>query len=196
MGKRTRPEQNFYNEAILAAALEDHARAYRLFKQAAASGDRRAYNKVGACLASGLGVERDTALAYVWYRQGANRRDPAAYLNLANFFRDAGDVRRSRFWLDKALAHGDAQAAFERARMHLATPSPDSLQRARELLIAACASTTMDAESRDEAKRLLAQVRRQTQREPRFRSPAVAMADLGPRLTAGVKPVDPDEDEA
>jgi TPR repeat protein len=65
---------------------QDYAEAMRLARLAAAQGNPAAMNLVGVLLSDGLGVTKDGAAAYEWYKRAAELGNSDALLNLGNYY--------------------------------------------------------------------------------------------------------------
>lgn len=162
MPKSVKQHESLFDEANEAWDSGDGKRAFQLFLNAAEAGEKYAFNSVGYFYDNGIGVKRDSANAYAWYRRAALRGDIAAYANLAAWFRDAGNLRRTIFWLEKAYAKGDGSAACELGKIHLSKSSPAGSKQARQYLTAASESKYIDEAERKAALKLLAKLKKST----------------------------------
>jgi TPR repeat protein len=153
-------QKNLFNEANQAWDAGEKKRAYQLFLAAARQGEDDAFNSVGYFLDHGIGVKKDSASAYTWYRRAAMRGNLAGCLNLGVWFRDAGNLRRSKFWFEKAYEQGDGSAAYELGKIYLSQPSSASAARAFNYLNAAVKSKYINMDEREEARKLLVQMKR------------------------------------
>ena len=157
---RKNRQASLFDEANDAWDAGKKKRAFQLFLAAAHAGEEDAFNSVGYFLDHGIGVKKDPASAYGWYRRAAMRGNLAGCLNLGMWFRDAGNLRRSKFWFEKANAQGDGTAAYELGKIYLRQRASASAQRAFQYLTAAAKSKFISADERDEAKNLLATLKR------------------------------------
>ncbi len=103
-----------------------HARAFRLFVEAAQSGQPLAQYRLGRCYLLGLGVPISLGEALRWFRRSAEAGEPAAQTQLAELalqgisdqppsglFDDpcrTSDFERAEHWCRKAVAKGSAPA--------------------------------------------------------------------------------------
>src|SRR5262245_65652986 len=77
--------------AHAAAGRNDYETALDIWGPLAHAGVARAQNNIGACLAEGLGVARDPALALRWLTLAAEAGDPVGQRNLAaGYFKGEG----------------------------------------------------------------------------------------------------------
>jgi len=150
---------NLFDEANEAWDAGKKKRAFQLFLAAARNGEEDAFNSVGYFLDHGIGVKKDPASAYGWYRRAAMRGNLAGCLNLGVWFRDAGNLRRSKFWFEKAYAQGDGSAAYELGKIYLSQRSTASADRALQYLTAAAVSKYISIDEREGARNLLAKIK-------------------------------------
>jgi TPR repeat protein len=133
--------------------------AFALFLQAAEMGYASAQNSVGYFYDHGHGMAKDHVKAVFWYRRAARGGDVCGYHNLAIVHRDAGNLRRARFWLAKVLSRGrDGEAFLELAKLCLSRRRPNAAQ-AREYLTRAVRTKYITPAGREEAQALLAKLR-------------------------------------
>ncbi|MCY1550565.1 Sel1 repeat protein [compost metagenome] len=157
---RKNRQASLFDEANDAWDAGKKKRAFQLFLAAAHSGEEDAFNSVGYFFDHGIGVKKDPASAYGWYRRAAMRGNLAGCLNLGVWFRDAGNLRRSKFWFEKAYAQGDGSAAYELGKLYLNQRSSTSADRALQYLNAAAKSKYIGADEREGARNLLAEIKR------------------------------------
>jgi TPR repeat protein len=150
---------SLFDEANQAWEAGDNRGAFKLFLAAAKNGEEDAYNSVGYFFDHGIGVKKDAASAYAWYRRAAMRGNLAGCLNLGVWYRDAQNIRRARFWFEKAYAQGDGSAAYELGKIHLTQRSNISAKRARQYLEEAASSEYIGDLERTEAKALLSKMK-------------------------------------
>lgn len=151
-------QTNLFDEANRAWDAGKKKRAFQLFLAAAGNGEVDAFNSVGYFLDHGIGVTKDSSSAYAWYRRAALRGNLAGYLNLGVWFRDAGNLRRSKFWFEKAYALGDGSAAYELGKIYFAQRS--SAKRAMQYLSVAAKSKYISEDEREAALALQAEAKR------------------------------------
>jgi len=130
--------------------------AFALFLQAAEMGYASAQNSVGYFYDHGHGMAKDHVKAVFWYRRAARGGDVCGCHNLAMVHRDAGNIRRARFWLAKVLAirRDDGDAFLELAKLCLSQRRPN-LTEARKYLTRAVRSKSIIPISKEEAQALL-----------------------------------------
>lgn len=151
---------SLFDEANQAWDTGDKKRAFKLFLAAARSGEEDAFNSVGYFFDHGIGVKKDVGSAFAWYRRAAMRGNLAGCLNLAACYRNAGNLRRAKFWYEKARAQGDGSAAYELGKIYFGQhPSISAKQRARQYLAEAVASKYIAEDEREEAKALLSKLK-------------------------------------
>jgi TPR repeat protein len=93
-------------------------------KKAAEAGDPESQNKIGVLFAQGIGLPKDKAAAFYWYKKAADAKYPPAMWNLAFMYvRGEGGVKEdmatafSLFKESAELGHADAQ--FDLSYMYL-----------------------------------------------------------------------------
>lgn len=147
---------SLFDQANQAWDADDNKRAFKLFLAAARGGDEDAFNSVGYFFDHGIGVVKDADSAFAWYRRAAMRGNLAGCLNLAVCYRNAGNLRRAKFWFERARQQGDGSAAYELGKIYLGQrPSISSKQWARQYFAEAMASKYITEDEREEAKALL-----------------------------------------
>ena len=153
MPNRKEHFSNLFDEANQAWDAGHLKRAFELFLTAAHRGEEHAFNSVGFFFDHGIGVKKNSASAYAWYRRAALRGDLAGCLNLGLWYREEGNLRRSKFWYEKAYLQGDGAAAFELGKIYLLHHSSTSVRKhAREYLSKAATSKYISEDERKEAK--------------------------------------------
>jgi len=148
------------SEDVFVQANKEHEsgrvkKAYKLFVRAAREGHPYAPNSVGYFLDNGIGVAQNKKKAIDWYRKAARKGDICGVANLGIVYRDLGNLRRAIFWLTRAVAAGDGDAALELAKIHLARENTSSRKRGVAYLRAAVGSKSVSPSSREEAALLL-----------------------------------------
>jgi len=130
--------------------------AFELMLEADRNGDKNAANSIGYFFDHGIGVKKDAASAYKWYRRAALRGDYLAYHNLGVCFRDAGNFRRAKFWFEKAYPLDAGSAAYELGKTYFNLRHSDiSRKRASQHLAEAVVSENISEYEREEAKKML-----------------------------------------
>ncbi|WP_432730139.1 tetratricopeptide repeat protein [Variovorax sp. W6] len=160
MGVHSNEYTSLFDEANEAWDAGEGKKAFQLFLAAALNGEEDAFNSVGYFLDHGIGVKKDPAGAYRWYRRAAMRGNLAGCLNMGVWYRDADNLRRSKFWFERAYAQGDGSAAYELGKIFLHQRSSASAQRALLYLTAAAKSKYISEDERVEAKNLLTNMKR------------------------------------
>jgi TPR repeat protein len=166
MAKKSDQSASVFDEANEAWDIGDKRRAFNLFLTAARNGEKEAFNSIGYFFYHGIAVKKDRRTAYAWYRRAAMRGDLAAYLNLGSWFRESGNLRRSKFWFEKACALGDGSAAYELGKIYAEQRGRSNDARALQYLTAAIASKYIDEDERSKARELLSRLRRQIKPDP------------------------------
>ena len=132
-------------------------RAFRLFQEAASNGLPHAQNSLGYFFDHGHGTRVNKKLALYWYRRAARNRDSCAIANVAICYREVGKVALAKKWFEKAIQAGDDDARLELAKTLLLSrsPSPQTIEGARQQLRHAISAKSITPDSRTEARRLL-----------------------------------------
>ncbi len=98
-------------EASAAAARGDYEAALAIWVKDAHAGVARAQAEIGRCFVSGLGVERDVALARQWLTLAAKAGDPLGQRLLADFYFNGEDGAPQRSiaeeWYARAARQGE-----------------------------------------------------------------------------------------
>lgn len=151
---------SLFDEANQAWDAGDKKRAFKLFLAAARGGEEDAFNSVGYFFDHGIGVKKDSGSAFAWYRRAAMRGNLAGCLNLAVCYRNAGNLRRAKFWFEKAREQGDGSAAYELGKIYFDQRSSISAkQKAQRYLADAVTSKYITENEREEAKALLSKLK-------------------------------------
>ncbi|CAK0764846.1 Sel1 repeat family protein [Gammaproteobacteria bacterium] len=130
-------------------------KAFDLFIQAKNQGCYFALNSIGYFYDHGICVKKDQNAALTWYRRAARHNDSCAFSNIAIIYRDRGNFNRAKYWFLKAIHNGDADAAFELAKLYLAKNKNKSSMMAKHYLRIASESSHIDSFDQQEALRLL-----------------------------------------
>ncbi|MGV1098658.1 eIF2A-related protein [Thiovibrio sp. JS02] len=93
---------------------KDHARAFKLFSQAAEMGHAKAQYRLGFMYSLGRGVRKDDKQAVHWWRKAAGQNDPDAQYYLG-YMHEIGagvkqDLAEAKQWYQKAAANGSINA--------------------------------------------------------------------------------------
>ena len=90
------------------------------------------------------------------YKVHSQATNHTGCLNLAVCYRNAGNLRRAKFWFERARQQGDGSAAYELGKIYFGQrPSISSKQWARQYFAEAMASKYITEDEREEAKALL-----------------------------------------
>lgn len=93
---------------------KDSQKAFKYLKQAAELGCISAYETVGWCYLHGVGIERDTDMAKLWFLKGAENGDRESQTALADFYAEINyDAVQAYYWYKKAAEQGDAYAQWK-----------------------------------------------------------------------------------
>jgi phosphohistidine phosphatase len=140
----------------LADQLENagkYRRAFKLFHRLAKRGNSAAMTRLALLYDRGCGVKYNWAKIIKWETKVAETGDSAGMFNLGVTYRRAGDVRRAKKWLGKALQAGDGEAALEMAKMYLISELEHD--RVKHYLHRALETGCLCEASREEIQRLL-----------------------------------------
>jgi len=97
----------------------DCKNGFRILHELALSGYIPAANCVGTLYSGGIGVAKDTHEALRWWRKAAAQDDVGSMLNIGTEYRDSiRNLRRAKFWLNRAARTGDSQGYLELARLY------------------------------------------------------------------------------
>jgi TPR repeat protein len=100
-----------------------------VFLKAAQSGYRQAQYAVGASLLAGRGCQCEENKALVWLGRAAEADQTNAQVTLAQLALrgtpDAADLRRAKFWLERAAASGDHDGMLYLSALLAAAPVPE-----------------------------------------------------------------------
>lgn len=153
MAKNNR--QSLFDKANEAWDAGEDKLAFKLFLAAANNGEEDAFNSVGYFFDHGIGTQKNPINAYKWYRRAAMKGSLVGYLNLGAWFRDIGNIRRSKLWYKKAYDQGDGSAAYALGKLYMKSRSRTSLMHAKKYLAAAVASKYILDDEREDAKNML-----------------------------------------
>jgi tetratricopeptide (TPR) repeat protein len=126
--------------------------AFRLFLAAAKAGTVPAFRIVGQFYDRGDGVKANQASALYWYRRAYRHGSESAANNIGCIWRDRGKLDRAVSWLKRAVKLGDNDANLNIAKIYLRTKHRE---KAIHYLNKACKSRRVTEGSKEEAKRLL-----------------------------------------
>ena len=116
---------------------QDHARAVKLFREAAGHKHPCAEFMLGTCYEQGLGVGRDLKQAAQWYRRAAEQGVAEAQAKLGDWLSDdftlPTDYEEAYVWLSLAAMQGDLVSG-SRSRAVLRKLTPEQLEKATKRL--------------------------------------------------------------
>jgi TPR repeat protein len=94
--------------------------AFKLFREAAAQGDRSSILNLGYCYDLGIGTRKNPKKAMYWYKKAAlEYSDLSAYKNIALCYAASGNFGEAKRWFSDALQKGDKSAALGLAKLGL-----------------------------------------------------------------------------
>jgi TPR repeat protein len=116
-GKMT--SKSRFDEGLLAYEKGHFREAFEIFETGAESGDIDCMTYLGVMYTCGEGVACSYDKAVEWLRKAVQAGSTSAMLNLGTTYRIKGELRQAKRWFEEALNLGDAEAAFELARLYL-----------------------------------------------------------------------------
>ncbi len=130
--------------------------AFRLFSEAAESGDTAAMLRMASMYTCGEGVQCDYTKAEQLELNAIESGDLTGLVNLGITYRFKGDIRNSKKWFLKAIEAGDGSGALELAKLYLV--SDNEIETTRNYLELAINNPNMCEADIEEAKALLAEL--------------------------------------
>lgn len=97
----------------------DYFKAFSIFLGLAERGDTSAMLRVANMYSCSKGVEFNIEKALEWEKRAANAGDDLAFLNLAITYRNNGEYKKAKHWLEKAISANNGDAALELAKMYM-----------------------------------------------------------------------------
>lgn len=97
----------------------DYGLALDLFMQCAKNGDVYAMERIASMYIGGEGVNCDYDKAIEWYLKALEGNCATALINIGITYRIKGDIKKSKYWLEKSFASGDAEAALLLAKLYM-----------------------------------------------------------------------------
>lgn len=137
---------NLYNAGEYNSAFEE-------FLKLAEKGDAAAMMRVASMYGDGRGVDYDLNKCLMWDKRAAEAGERSALLNIGITYRNIGDAREAKCWLEKAIALDDGEAALALAKMYMI--SDKEVDNIKEKLTLAYASKNLSPSSREEVKKLI-----------------------------------------
>jgi tetratricopeptide (TPR) repeat protein len=101
----------------LCLKTKDYPKAFRLLRESALQGDRRAQNNLGYMFENGLTSTKDETTAVIYYQLSAEQGYAAAQYNLARMYQTGrGGLKKNldaaKLWYRKAAGQGDSDAIY------------------------------------------------------------------------------------
>lgn len=141
-----------FSRAEAAYDAGDFAEAFRLFLEAAESGNSDAMCRVALMYESGIGTEYDAEKSIDWDLKAIDAGSTTSLINLGITYRRLGDIRKAKYWFEKSLEAGDGEAALELAKLY--SVSDKETATVKQYLEVAIASNRLSEASLEEAKSL------------------------------------------
>ena len=149
---------------LLYQSAEEHWRkrrlhaAFRLFLAAAKAGNGPALETVANFYDLGIGVKTNQNAALYWYRRAYQYGSNIAANNIGVIWRDRKKLSRALLWLRRAVDLGDGDANLQIAKIYLGNKLNQG--KAIHYLKITCLAANATRGSREEARKLLKQVRK------------------------------------
>jgi len=150
--------QSLFDRANEEWELGREDEAFSLMREAAKEGDTHAFNSMGYFFERGIGVQPDLDQALFWYKRAAKAGDKCAYSNIGLLYRDLGNRKRARFWLNKASRQSDGDALLELAKLYLHRRTKSNIGFAIRFLLLAVDAENITPASREEANALISEM--------------------------------------
>jgi len=103
----------------LAMKLEEsgeYEAAFKIYLEQARKGNALSQDAVATCYSLGEGVTKDDGRALYWYKRAwKGGADTSVCMNIASVYAEMRNFRQVQFWLQKAVALGDGDAALDLA---------------------------------------------------------------------------------
>jgi len=148
--------QRRFNKASATYDKGDYVAAFDIFLDLAESGDVGSMSQIAIMYGAAQGVDLDFDKSIEWDEKAIQAGSITSMTNLGITHRMRGNVKKAKFWLEKALAAGDSEAALELAKMYLI--SDLETERAKQYLEMVLAGESCTDAGRDEARELLRQL--------------------------------------
>lgn len=130
--------------------------AFSAFLMAAEQGDTSCMTRVASMYTCGEGVSCDFDKAIEWELKAIEGGETSALVNLGISYRMKGNLKKARYWFEKAIEAGDGCGALELAKLYMVTPKES--ERAGSYLCLAIANNNMCEADIEEAQELLAEL--------------------------------------
>jgi len=109
-------------EALNAYKSQNYKEAFRLYSQAAKSGDKDAQNALSYLYFNGLGTQKDNNKGLQWLEKAANEGSSRAALDLGIFYLTGSnvskDLKKAAKWLEVAAEQDNSEAQYNLALMY------------------------------------------------------------------------------
>ncbi len=110
-----------FDDAVAAYEAGNFPRAFQLWQTLAAESDPAVLRNLGHMLRRGLGVPRDEAAAFAYYKQAAQLGLPTAQLNLADAYETGmgtkSNLTEARYWAGLAAKAGHPLAQYRYGKL-------------------------------------------------------------------------------
>lgn len=131
----------------------NYSEAFKLFTQCAKNGDTASMGRIATMYTCGEGVECDYDKAIEWELKAIDNGNTSMLLNIGITYRIKGDIRKAKYWFEKSLESGDAEAALQLAKLYMVSDNEEEkIKNYLEIVINDGNSIEI---SRDEAKEIL-----------------------------------------
>lgn len=150
------PLKSLFNRADELHDKGEFISAFKLFSEAAESGDTASMLRMASMYTCGEGVQCDYAKAEQLELKAIEAGDITGLVNLGITYRIKGDIRNSKKWFLKAIDAGDGSGALELAKLYLV--SDNEIETTRKYLELAISNPSMCEADIEEAKFLLAEL--------------------------------------
>ena len=135
----------------------DFVGAFSAFMQAAKKGNTSCMMRVASMYTCGEGVNCDYNKAIEWELKAIDGGEITALVNLGISYRIKGDIRKAKYWFERAIEAGDGSGALELAKLYMVSPKEE--ERTIEYLNLAITSSKMCEADIEEAQELLSELR-------------------------------------
>lgn len=135
----------------------DFVGAFSAFMQAANKGCTSSMTRVASMYTCDEGINCDYDKAIEWELKAIEGGEITALVNLGISYRIKGDIRRAKYWFERAIESEDGSGALELAKLYMV--SPKEQERTIEYLNLAITSSNMCEADIEEAQELLSELR-------------------------------------
>jgi uncharacterized protein len=148
--------ENIFESGMKQYEVGNYEAAFDLIHRAAIDGNRDAMTQLAIMLDAGQGVEQDVEKSIEWDLKAIASGSTTSLINLGITYRKLGDIKASKYWLEKAFASGDGEAALELARLY--SVSEKEGQTVKNYLHAALQNKYISDDSKNAAARMLSEL--------------------------------------